>query len=107
MSNKTTSNRIQGCVKWFNKKKGYGFIQNIQDKTEIFVHHKAICPITDCYHLLHTGEYVEFDISTGKNGLQCENVTGIGGGKLMCDISEEMKSRRSNFNKTKNVSDEK
>jgi len=99
--NKETSCDLkqQGCVKWFNKKKGYGFIQSLNDKSEFFAHHTAIKPTTDCYHLLFTGEYVEFDITDGKNGQQCENITGICGGKLMCDVQEDVKSRRKTFNK--------
>ena len=90
-----TNTRHQGCVKWFNKKKGYGFIEDLSDKSELFVHHTAINSVIDCYNLLFTGEYVEFNVGNGKNGPQCEDVTGICRGKLMCDVNEEMKSKRS------------
>ena len=79
--------RSQGRVKWFNKRRGFGFIVNVDDTTkEYFCHHSAVNPNTNCWRILHEGEYVEFDLENGKQGEQCVNVTGLRGGPLRCDL---------------------
>lgn len=78
-----------GQCKWFNDVYGYGFltVQAGQDKgKDIFVHHSGIQPLNSLYKTLKKGEYVNFNIVNGENGLQAVNVTGIGGGSLMCDV---------------------
>ena len=78
-----------GQCKWFNDKLGYGFItiQAGKDKgKDIFVHHSGIKPLNSNYKTLKKGEYVNFNIITGDNGLQAVDVTGINGGSLMCDV---------------------
>jgi CspA family cold shock protein len=77
-----------GTCKWFNDKLGFGFI-TICDGNEkgkdIFVHHSGIRPLNSNYRTLKKGEYINFNIITGLNGLQAVDVTGINGGPLMCD----------------------
>ena len=78
-----------GQVKWFNSKLGYGFItfsSGDNKGKDIFVHHRGVKPLNSGYHTLTPGEYVAFNVVTGQNGLQAEDVTGICGGPLMCDI---------------------
>lgn len=78
-----------GQCKWFNDVYGYGFltVQAGTDKgKDIFVHHSGISPLNSLYKTLKKGEYVNFNIVNGENGLQAVNVTGIGGGSLMCDV---------------------
>lgn len=80
---------IIGQCKWFNDKLGYGFItiQDGNDKgKDIFVHHSGIRPCNSKYKTLKKGEYVNFDVINGENGLQAVNVTGILGGMLICDV---------------------
>lgn len=80
---------VVGQCKWFNDKLGYGFVtvQTGEDKgKDIFVHHSGIKPLNSNYKTLRKGEYINFNIVTGDNGLQAVDVTGIGGGTLMCDI---------------------
>lgn len=54
-----------GHVKWFNEKKGYGFIEENGGK-EIFVHYTGI--IGDGYKNLYEGQNVEFDVEQGDKG---------------------------------------
>ena len=61
-----------GKVKWFNPRKGYGFIAT-EDGRDIFVHYSSIAG--DGYKSLTEGEPVTFDIVEGDKGLRAENVT--------------------------------
>lgn len=63
---------MQGKVKWFNKEKGYGFIER-EDGPDIFVHYTAI--LGNGYRNLEEGEPVSFDVVAGQRGLQAANVT--------------------------------
>ncbi len=63
----------KGKVKWFDGKKGYGFIEQ-ESGGDIFVHYTAIKTDKD-YKTLEDGAQVEFDIVEGKMGLQAINVT--------------------------------
>lgn len=79
---------IIGCCKWFNKKLGYGFITvyNGEHKgVNIFVHHTCIQPLNSNFKTLKKGEYVSFNVTEGKNGIQATDVKGILGGPLLCD----------------------
>ena len=49
-----------GTVKWFNAKKGYGFITNENTGEDVFVHFSAI--LSDGYKTLEEGQKVTFDI---------------------------------------------
>jgi CspA family cold shock protein len=61
-----------GKVKWFNPRKGYGFIATA-DGRDIFVHYSSISG--DGYKTLVEGDPVTFDIVEGEKGLRAENVT--------------------------------
>jgi CspA family cold shock protein len=63
---------MQGKVKWFNKEKGFGFIER-EDGNDVFVHFSAIQ--LDGFKTLQEGETVDFDIVDGPKGLQAANVT--------------------------------
>jgi CspA family cold shock protein len=64
----------EGIVKWFNDKKGYGFIQ--QDNGEdLFVHHSSI-NMTG-FKTLAEGERVSFDVTEGDRGPSAANVTKL------------------------------
>ena len=62
----------KGRVKWFNEKKGYGFISG-DDGSDVFVHFSAIKK--DGFKTLYEGDEVEFELSQGPKGLQATDVT--------------------------------
>ena len=62
---------MNGTVKWFNAKKGYGFITG-EDQKEYFVHHTAI--VSEGFRTLDEGENVTFDVETAEKGLTAVNV---------------------------------
>ncbi len=61
----------KGQVKWFNEKKGYGFISQ-EDGDDVFVHFSAIQ--RDGFKTLHEGDEVEFEISQDQRGAKASNV---------------------------------
>ncbi len=61
----------EGRVKWFNDKKGYGFIA-AEDGKELFVHHSAI--EGEGFKSLEEGERVAFDEEKGAKGPQAVRV---------------------------------
>jgi len=65
----------EGTVKWFNPRKGYGFIAT-EDGRDIFVHYASISG--DGYKTLVEGDAVSFDIVEGEKGLRAENVVRAG-----------------------------
>ncbi len=60
-----------GKVKWFNPRKGYGFIATT-DGRDIFVHYSSIS--SDGYKTLAEGDPVTFEVVEGDKGLRAENV---------------------------------
>ncbi len=60
-----------GKVKWFNSRKGYGFILT-EDGRDVFVHYASIS--TEGYKTLVEGDSVSFDVVEGEKGLRAENV---------------------------------
>ena len=61
----------EGKVKWFNPRKGYGFISNA-DGTDVFVHYSNIS--SDGYRTLAEDDLVTFDVVEGEKGMRAENV---------------------------------
>ena len=60
-------------VKWFNSRKGYGFI-NSEEGTDVFVHYSALAGEGDEYKTLNENDKVEFEITEGQKGPQASNV---------------------------------
>ena len=60
-----------GRVKWFNNKKGFGFIE-YKENLDIFVHYSSI--MIEGYKTLSEGQMVEFDLVETEKGLQAKNV---------------------------------
>ena len=63
-----------GTVKWFNEKKGYGFIEQ-EDGPDVFVHHSGIN--AQGFRTLHEGDRVTFTVEQGKKGPAAVNVTVV------------------------------
>lgn len=66
---------FKGTVKWFNATKGYGFITDDADQSEIFVHFSGI--VSDGYKTLEDGQKVTFEKAEGTRGAQAVNVTVV------------------------------
>jgi cold shock CspA family protein len=88
----STTDRVLGQVKWFNNKAGYGFITTNDGESvgkDIFVHYTSISVTNSQYKYLTQGEYVEFKLeksTSDKHELQANEVSGVNGGKLMCEV---------------------
>jgi len=63
-----------GSVKWFDDRKGYGFIEQ-EDGADVFVHHSGITG--NGFKSLKEGDKVSFDIEEGKKGPAAVNVTVV------------------------------
>ena len=65
----------EGKVKWFDSKKGYGFVSDTSDNIEYFVHFSEIQ--SDDFKTLTEGQEVTFEIGEGKQGEVAKNVKVI------------------------------
>ena len=65
------SDKKTGTVKWFDAKKGYGFIE-VEGSDDIFVHFSAI--EEEGYKALKDGQKVEFEIQKDDQGERAQNV---------------------------------
>ena len=61
-----------GTVKWFNERKGFGFIAPDEGGDDLFVHRSNIK--TDGFATLQEGQKVQFETAEGRKGLQAVDV---------------------------------
>lgn len=97
-----STTRLTGRVKWFNNKTGFGFItaltdsEGVKEGSDVFVHHSTIKVAQEQYRYLVQGEYVEFLLSktvdSSKHEFQASDVSGVKGGKLICETRWESRS---------------
>ncbi len=62
---------MRGTVKWFDPKKGFGFIK-ADNEEDVFVHHTAIT--MEGFRTLEEGDVVTFDAVDSNKGKKAENV---------------------------------
>ncbi|MFH0953188.1 MAG: cold-shock protein [Verrucomicrobiota bacterium] len=65
----------QGTVKWFNEKKGYGFIVPDGMNQDVFVHYSAI--LADGFKTLSEGDKVQFEIFQDPKGARARDVVRL------------------------------
>ena len=68
------SDKFKGKVKWFNARKGYGFIEK-EDGTDIFCHFSVVN--VEGYKTLRDGQDVECEVETNDKGERATNVTPL------------------------------
>jgi CspA family cold shock protein len=83
----SSASRHVGCVKWFDNRKGFGFINNLSNNSEVFVHHTGLNSKENCFRTLFPGEYIEYHLyhDDQSNRDYAVNVTGVQGGCLLCE----------------------
>jgi cold shock protein len=65
-------NMPTGTVKWFNNRKGYGFVVPDQGDEDVFIHFSSIQ--MDGFKTLKEGQKIAFEISEGPKGLHATNI---------------------------------
>jgi CspA family cold shock protein len=67
---------VNGTVKWFNSRKGYGFItfEDGSEEKDVFVHFSSILAEENSFKTLNEGDKVEFEIVDGQKGPQASEV---------------------------------
>ena len=82
----TQSARLVARVKWFNARRGYGYVTDVESGADLFVHHSGLTVSEEnVYRMLVEGEYVECSTTTDDQGRTLAvDVTGLSRGLLMC-----------------------
>ena len=82
--------RTLGRVKWFDNRKGFGFVNSLSGGSEVFVHHSGLKSSSGVFRTLYPGEYIEFELTTDSaSGRQfAVSVTGVQGGLLLCENTD-------------------
>ena len=65
-----------GTVKWFNNRKGYGFVvPDEQAEEDVFIHYSSI--EMEGFKTLSEGQKINFELSDGPKGLHATNITDL------------------------------
>jgi len=65
----------RGTIKWFNEKKGYGFIQRENGESDVFIHYSNIK--SDSLKILMEGQSVEFEVMQDAKGAKAVNLIPV------------------------------
>ena len=99
-----------GSIKWFDTKKGFGFLTDIENNNDVFVHYSSIHTSDEVYKVLYEGEYVSYTHKfDDQKRTVTDKVTGVNGGKLLCENEYFKKlhnNRRSNRSVPRDSRDE-
>ena len=80
--------RVGQVIRFFNRK-GYGFIRDLNDDKDYFVHNSDIVTKDNIYRKLYPGEYVSYNLGKKDDGRdKCIDVRGILGGSLLVENEE-------------------
>ena len=63
-----------GIVKWFNSRKGFGFITPSEGEKDVFVHYSAITTQDNEFATLNEADEVEYEVVEGAKGMEARNV---------------------------------
>ena len=82
-----------GRIKWFNNKKGFGFLSNCLTNEDVFIHHtgiklseESLNSEVNIFKTVIEGEYVSYEKHTDSSGRSvAKKVSGIMGGPLLCE----------------------
>lgn len=93
MTEQSMEDTTIGRIKWFNNKKGFGFLSNCATNEDIFIHHSGIklneSTLSSDVNIFKTvieGEYVSYQTKKdNENRTVAKNVTGVFGGPLLCE----------------------
>ena len=85
--------RQTGRIKWFNNKKGFGFLSNCVTNEDVFIHHtgielseESLNSEVNIFKTVIEGEYVSYEKHTDSSGRSvAKKVSGIMGGPLLCE----------------------
>jgi CspA family cold shock protein len=72
---RSVDSMAKGTVKWFNEKKGFGFIVDPEVPTDVFVHFSVIQ--ADGFKTLNEGETVEYELYQDEKGAKARNVVRV------------------------------
>ena len=86
--------RNVGIVKWFDTQKGFGFLSNCLNGSDIFVHFTEISVPEGDFKILYAGEYVSYSDGESNGKAVAKNVTGVCGGKLLVQSDTMNKKRK-------------
>ena len=65
----------EGTVKWFDNKKGFGFIEQDDSNEDVFVHYSSL--MMEGFKTLEEGDRVSFEVSRAEKGLRATNVQRV------------------------------
>ena len=79
--------RVGRVIRFFNRK-GYGFVTDLNDNTDYFVHNSEIVVKDGIYRKLYPGEYVSYNLVEREGKQTCSDVRGIMGYPLLVENEE-------------------